>query len=140
MSEAVAVILIATYGFSLLFTLRTHRRLFGGEAHPMDGPVWAPGKAILVLALATVGVAIESEILVHAATEATETLGLLDRVPRPHHHPDHRQRGRARGRGHAVAGRDRSTSASRSRSARAPRSRCWWRPSWCSRACCSART
>jgi Ca2+:H+ antiporter len=76
MSEAVAVILIITYGFSLLFTLRTHRCLFGGEAHPMEGPVWSPGKAIAILAAATVGVAIESELLVHAATEATETLGL----------------------------------------------------------------
>jgi Ca2+:H+ antiporter len=75
MSEAVAVILIITYAFSLLFTLRTHRSLFGGEAHPMEGPVWSPGKAILILALATVGVAIESELLVHAATEAGESLG-----------------------------------------------------------------
>jgi Ca2+:H+ antiporter len=75
MSEAVAVILIVTYAFSLLFTLRTHRRLFGGEAHPMEGPVWSPGKGILILALATVGVAIESELLVHAATEASQTLG-----------------------------------------------------------------
>ena len=75
MSEAVAVILIITYAFSLLFTLRTHRRLFGGEAHPMDAPVWGSGKAILVLALATVGVAVESELLVHAATEASDTLG-----------------------------------------------------------------
>ena len=76
MSEAVALILILTYGCSLLFTLRTHRALFGGEAHPMEGPVWAPRKALLVLAGATVGVAVESELLVHAATEATETLGL----------------------------------------------------------------
>ncbi len=76
MSEAVAVILIITYGCSLLFSLRTHRRLFGGEAHPLDGPVWSPGKAMLILAAATVGVAVESELLVHAATEATETLGL----------------------------------------------------------------
>jgi Ca2+:H+ antiporter len=76
MSEAVAVILALTYGFSLLFTLRTHRSLFGGEAHPMEGPVWGPGKAIAILAAATVGVAIESELLVHAATEATEALGL----------------------------------------------------------------
>ncbi len=76
MSEAVAVILIVTYGLSLLFTLRTHRRLFGGEAHPMEGPVWTPFKATAVLAAATVGVAIESELLVHAATEATEALGL----------------------------------------------------------------
>lgn len=39
MSEAVALILIITYDFSLLFTLRTHRSLFGGEAHPIEGPV-----------------------------------------------------------------------------------------------------
>ena len=78
MSEAVSVILIATYGFSLLFTLRTHRSLFGGEPHPMTGPVWSVGKAVAVLALATVGVAIESELLVHAATEATTALGLSE--------------------------------------------------------------
>jgi Ca2+:H+ antiporter len=76
MSEAVALILILTYGCSLLFTLRTHRRLFGAEAHPLEGPVWSVGKALLLLAGATVGVAIESELLVHAATEATEALGL----------------------------------------------------------------
>ena len=76
MSEAVAVILLVTYGFSLLFTLKTHRRLFGAEAHPLDGPVWSVRRALLVLCGATVGVAVESELLVHAATEATEALGL----------------------------------------------------------------
>ncbi|HEU5041550.1 MAG TPA: calcium/proton exchanger [Gemmatimonadales bacterium] len=76
MSEAVSVLLLATYGCSLLFTLKTHRRLFGGEAHPLAGPVWSVRRAVLVLAGATVGVAVESELLVHAATEATETLGL----------------------------------------------------------------
>ncbi len=76
MSEAVSVILIATYAFSLLFTLRTHRSLIGGEAHPLEGPVWSARKAVLILALATVAVAVESELLVHAATEATEALGL----------------------------------------------------------------
>jgi Ca2+:H+ antiporter len=76
MSEAVAVILIVTYGLSLLFTLRTHRCLFGGDPHPMAGPVWSVGKAVTILGLATVGVAIESELLVHAATEATAALGL----------------------------------------------------------------
>lgn len=76
MSEAVAVILIATYGCSLLFTLRTHRCILGGDAHPMEGPVWSPAKAMLVLAAATVGVAVESELLVHAATEATKALGV----------------------------------------------------------------
>jgi Ca2+:H+ antiporter len=76
MSEAVSVILLATYGCSLLFTLKTHRRLFGGEAHPLEGPVWSVRKAVLILGGATIGVAVESELLVHAATPATETLGL----------------------------------------------------------------
>jgi Ca2+:H+ antiporter len=76
MSEAVALILLVTYGLSLLFSLRTHRRLFWSEAHSAEGPLWSPGKAILILGLATVGVAVESEVLVHAATEATKTLGL----------------------------------------------------------------
>jgi len=76
MSEAVAVILIATYGASLLFTLHTHRSLLGGEAHPMEGPVWSVRKAVLILAGATVAVAVESELLVHAATDATQTLGV----------------------------------------------------------------
>lgn len=78
MSEAVAVILLATYGFSLLFTLRTHRRLFSCETHPLEGPAWGTGKATLILAFATVGVAVESELLVHAATEATRTVGLTE--------------------------------------------------------------
>jgi Ca2+:H+ antiporter len=76
MSEAVAGILLVTYGCSLLFTLRTHQRLFAAEPHPMAGKVWSVGRALLVLAAATVGVAIESELLVHAATAATEAVGL----------------------------------------------------------------
>jgi Ca2+:H+ antiporter len=76
MSEAVALILLLTYGFSLLFTLRTHRSLFWSESRPTEGPTWSVSKAVLVLGLATVGVAIESELLVHAATQATQTLGL----------------------------------------------------------------
>ena len=76
MSEAVAVILLATYGFSLLFSLKTHRRLLSAEGDPTEGPSWGVGKASLILALATVGVAVESELLVHAVTEAGHTLGL----------------------------------------------------------------
>jgi len=77
-SESVAVILLLTYGLSLLFTLKTHRCLFWSESPPMEGPVWTVKKAALVLAGATLGVAIESELLVHAATEATKTLGLTE--------------------------------------------------------------
>jgi Ca2+:H+ antiporter len=78
MSEAVALILLVTYGFSLLFTLKTHRRLLSAEADPTEGPSWGVGRAVTVLALATVGVAIESELLVHAVSEAGHTLGLTE--------------------------------------------------------------
>ncbi len=78
MSEWVAGILIVTYAFSLLFTLRTHKRLFGGEPHPTEGAVWSTGRAVLVLGLATVGVAIESEILVRATEAVTKSLGLSE--------------------------------------------------------------
>lgn len=77
LSESVAVVLVVTYAFSLLFSLRTHRSLFG-EPHPTAGHVWSPGHATLVLALATAGVVIQSEILVHSVEAATATLGLSE--------------------------------------------------------------
>lgn len=76
MSEWVGGILIGTYACSLLFTLRTHRRLFGGDPPPLAGPVWSTRRAVLVLGLATAGVAVASEILVHAVEAVTATLGL----------------------------------------------------------------
>ena len=75
MAEGVAIILLITYGASLLFSLKTHKRLFGGEPHPLDATPWSVAKAVGVLALATTGVAIESEILVHSVEEVTATLG-----------------------------------------------------------------
>ena len=76
LSEWVAGILIVTYAFSLLFTLRTHKPLFNGASHPMEGPSWGRRRALLTLGLATVGVAVESEILVHATEAVTASLGL----------------------------------------------------------------
>lgn len=77
-SEAVAGILILTYLFSLLFVLKTHRPLFGGghlEGHDLSG-TWSVPKAIGFLALATVGVAVMSEILVHAVEPLTVSIGI----------------------------------------------------------------
>ena len=77
LSEAVATVLAVTYGFSLLFVLRTHKPLFGGGGHGGLGvPTWSAGKAFGLLALATVGVAVMSEILVHQVGAVTSTLGL----------------------------------------------------------------
>jgi Ca2+:H+ antiporter len=76
MSEGVAIILGITYLFSLLFALKTHNDLFAGEEHEFPGRLWGMGKAITVLALATAGIAVESEILVHTVESVTATLGL----------------------------------------------------------------
>lgn len=78
LSEAVAIVLAVTYGFSLLFSLRTHRSLFGGEPHPTTGRLWSPVAAVAVLAVATAGVAVLSEILVHTVEQVTVTMGLSE--------------------------------------------------------------
>jgi Ca2+:H+ antiporter len=66
LSEAVAVVLAITYTFSLLFSLRTHKPILAPDPHPTEGALWSVGTGITVLAVATAGVAVESEILVHA--------------------------------------------------------------------------
>ena len=76
LSEAVSVILIATYLLSLLFSLKTHRALFGGGDDPAIEPKWRFGPAIGILALATAGIVIESELLVHSVQSVTATFGL----------------------------------------------------------------
>jgi Ca2+:H+ antiporter len=76
-SEAVAVVLVATYGLSLLFSLKTHSRMFSGEPHPLEGRLWGLPTAILVLGAATAAVAVESEILVHAVQALTRESQLV---------------------------------------------------------------
>ena len=76
LAEGVGIILLLTYAASLLFTLKTHRRLIGGEPHLLEGERWSMGRALAILAVATIGIAIESEILVHATEAVTVDLGL----------------------------------------------------------------
>jgi Ca2+:H+ antiporter len=78
LSEGVAIVLIATYLCSLLFTLKTHRWLIGGDPHDMPGPIWSVLKAVGILAIATAGVAVMSEILVHATEAVTAQLGISE--------------------------------------------------------------
>jgi Ca2+:H+ antiporter len=61
----VAVVLIGVYAAGLLFSLKTHRDAFEGEAEH-GPPEWSRGWAIGTLAGATVLVAIASETLVQA--------------------------------------------------------------------------
>ena len=77
LSEAVAVILAVTYGLSLLFSLHTHKTTFGFDPNATPhGATWSMGLSVLVLALATAGTIVESELLVHAIDGVTSTLGL----------------------------------------------------------------
>ena len=81
LSDVVAVILAATYVLSLVFVLRTHRPLFMREAPPRPaatGPTWSVAKSLLLLAIATVGVALESEILVGVIEPTTRALGVSE--------------------------------------------------------------
>jgi Ca2+:H+ antiporter len=80
LSESVALVLAVTYGFSLLFSLKTHRPILCGEPHPREGSLWGVPAAIGVLGLATVGVAAESEILVHAVEHITASSSWLSQT------------------------------------------------------------
>ena len=96
LSLAIAIVLIITYGLTLLFSLVTHRSFFTGadgeelniagevgeeldkaevEAH---GAPWTMGKSIGVLFVATAFVALISEFLVGAVEDARATLGLTE--------------------------------------------------------------
>jgi Ca2+:H+ antiporter len=71
LSEAVAVVLALTYVASLLFSLKTRKAVLSGDPHPIEARPWSIAASIGVLALATVGVAVESEILVRAVEGVT---------------------------------------------------------------------
>ena len=88
LSLAIAIVLIATYGAMLLFSLVTHKQLFvGGEAdigtgHDAAGDdhaePWSVAKAVTVLIVATALVAWVSEFLVGAVEAAQHSLGVTE--------------------------------------------------------------
>ena len=71
----IAVVLLVTYGLYLLFTLRTHRELYSAGIEPDHGRRGSTMSAVLMLAGATAGVAVVSEILVGAVNAAARDLG-----------------------------------------------------------------
>jgi Ca2+:H+ antiporter len=77
LSEAVAVILAVTYACSLLFSLHTHKALFAVDPSATPGGAeWRLLTSVGVLGLATAGVVVESELLVHSIEGVTSSLGL----------------------------------------------------------------
>jgi Ca2+:H+ antiporter len=77
LSIGLSVLLIVAYGLGLLFSLRTHRELFGGAGHAeaAEAP-WPMGLALATLAGVTVMVALVSEIFVESVQHAALTFGM----------------------------------------------------------------
>jgi Ca2+:H+ antiporter len=79
LSLATAIVLMLTYAAGLLFSLRTHRRIFNPpyEAEE-DTWGWSVRTSVIMLAVAGVAVGLMSEILVGSIGEASETVGLSE--------------------------------------------------------------
>ena len=77
LSLGLALVLIVTYGLSLVFSLKTHRELFGSAAHPETGEApWPLSLSLATLAGATVLVALVSEVFVESVQVAAVTFGM----------------------------------------------------------------
>jgi Ca2+:H+ antiporter len=77
----IAVVLFLTYCVSLIFTLRTHRDIYGMGGDDEPPPKSRPGatrRAVLLLAAATVGVTVVSELLVGAVESTARELGMTE--------------------------------------------------------------
>ncbi len=78
LSLGVAIILIGSYVAGLIFSLKTHRKLFnpyGPEEH--EGG-WTIKRSVVMLAIAAVAVGVMSEILVGSINETAEQVGLSE--------------------------------------------------------------
>ena len=78
-SMEISVVLLIVYAASLIFTLITHKALFGaegGEAHGGEAQPWSVGKSVAVLAGATALIAWVSEILVGSVEHAAHSFGM----------------------------------------------------------------
>src|SRR4029077_12959115 len=77
LSVGLAGLLIITYALNTLFSLVTHRELFGSVQHAeVEGEPWPIGVALATLAAVTVLVALVSEIFVESVQQAAETFGM----------------------------------------------------------------
>jgi Ca2+:H+ antiporter len=76
-SVGLSVLLIVAYGLGLLFSLKTHRNLFGSAEHGEGEEVpWPLGLALGTLAGVTVLVALVSEVFVESVQGASLALGM----------------------------------------------------------------
>jgi Ca2+:H+ antiporter len=77
LSLGLAVLLIVSYGLSMLFSLKTHPELFvSAESGESAAPHWPIGLALGTLAGVTLLVALVSEIFVESVQKAAEAFGM----------------------------------------------------------------
>ncbi len=79
LSLAISIVLLVTYGLSLLFSLHTHKKLFigSGSLHEAVRPdAWSVKRSVGVLLLATALIAWISEFLVGSVEHAAHELGM----------------------------------------------------------------
>jgi Ca2+:H+ antiporter len=77
LSVGLSVVLIAAYGLSLVFSLKTHRQFFGSAEQAAEGEApWPMGLALATLAGVTVLVALVSEVFVESVQQAAVSLGM----------------------------------------------------------------
>ena len=78
LSEEIAMILAVIYLLSLLFSLKTHKHLFAGEAGGGGHGTaeWSRSASVSLLMAATAGVAWMSEMLVGTVEQAAHHLGM----------------------------------------------------------------
>jgi Ca2+:H+ antiporter len=77
LSVGLSVLLMVAYGLGLVFSLKTHRELFGSTEHAEGGEApWPLGLALVTLAGVTVLVALVSEIFVESVQGAALELGM----------------------------------------------------------------
>ena len=81
MSEFVAVLLMIGYGLSLVYSMWTHRAVFGegGDvAEGQEAPHWSLRRSLVILLVSAAAIGYLSELLVGSTQEATRQLGLSE--------------------------------------------------------------
>jgi Ca2+:H+ antiporter len=76
LSVGLSILLIIAYGLGMLFSLKTHRELFGSAEHEGGEAPWPMGLALATLAGVTLLVALVSEVFVESVQKAAESFGM----------------------------------------------------------------
>ena len=76
LSLGLSVLLVVAYGLGLVFSLKTHREMFGSTEHAEGEAPWPLGLALSTLAGVTVLVALVSEVFVESVQGASLELGM----------------------------------------------------------------